>query len=75
MRSTLSTSAAYLHHGRAASTCGASWNAPMPCCEMSDAPPSRIIGQRFDHAFARPEIAFVMPGPETTRQAPGRPVR
>ena len=26
-------------------------------------------------AFARPEMALVMPGPETTRQAPGRPVR
>lgn len=73
--STRSTSAAYFTHGRAASTCGASWNAPIPCCAMSDDPPSRIIGQRFDHAFASPEIAFVIPGPDTTRHAPGRPVR
>ena len=70
-----STSADILHQGRADSTCGASWNAPMPCCEMSDEPPSRIIGQRFDQALAMPEIAFVMPGPETARHAPGRPVR
>ncbi len=70
-----STSADSLHHGRAASTCGASWNAPMLCCEMSDEPPSSSIGQRFDQAFAMPEIAFVIPGPDTTRHAPGRPVR
>jgi hypothetical protein len=36
---------------------------------MSDAPPRSSIGHRFDHAFASPEIAFVIPGPLTTRQA------
>ena len=47
----------------------------MPAWLVSDEPPSRIIGQQFDQALARPEMALVMPGPETTRQAPGRPVR
>jgi len=34
-----------------------------------------IIGHQFDHAFEGPASAWIMPGPETTRHAPGRPVR
>ena len=48
---------------------------PMPLCRTSDAPPIRMIGQQFSFAFARPERPCTTPGPDTTRHAPGRPVR
>ena len=47
----------------------------MPFWKASLAPPSRIIGQPFDHAFEAPAMPWIMPGPETQRQAAGRPVR
>ena len=62
-------------NGRAASTCGASWNEPCPSWYESGAPPIRIIGHVFDHAFAMPAMPWIIPGPQTVRQAPGRPVR
>ena len=33
------------------------------------------MGQQFAQALPRAEMAFVMPGPDTTRQAPTRPLR
>ena len=48
-----------------------------PCRSASrrEAPPIRIIGQQFSFALARPARPCTTPGPDTTRQAPGRPVR
>ena len=37
--------------------------------------PITIIGQQLDWALASPAIAWIMPGPETVRHAPGRPVK
>ena len=35
----------------------------------------RIIGQQLDYAFATPEMALVIPGPDTVTQQPGFFVR
>jgi hypothetical protein len=75
MRSVRSTRWLYFVNGVVASTWRSSWNAPMPFWSMPLAPPMRIIGQLFCCALARPDRAWITPGPLTTRQACGRPRR
>ena len=41
---------------------------------VGEAPPIMIMGQQFCCALARPARPCTTPGPETVRQAPGRPV-
>ena len=72
---TCSTTWLYLQNGVATSTWRSSWNAPMPFWSDSEAPPMSIIGQLFCLALARPARAWITPGPDTTRQRLGRPVR
>src|SRR6185295_18208346 len=75
MRWTCSTPCENLQKGVVINTWRSSWKAPMPLRHDSEAPPMQIIGQPFCCALARPARACTTPGPDTTRQTPGRPVR
>ena len=64
---------AHFTNGFAASTWGASWKSPRADSATFAAPPISSIGQQFASALPSAEMAFVMPGPETTSAAEMRP--
>lgn len=60
---------------RGRSTHQDSWKAPRPSWESSEEPAMQSIGQQLIEELAMPATAWMAPGPGTTTQQPGRPVK
>ena len=74
-RSVVCARVANFAYGRTGVSRSASWKSPIPTLVVSPAPPSMSSGQRLAQALANAAVAFSAPGPETSNDAPTRPVR